>query len=125
MSSSTTEMWDLKNKQIESVEIPPMLVFTEHAIAILNQTIPEFLTSFNKCMWGDENNHGIYLEKDSFRFLRSDRLDDDGRLVYTGQGYIPAIVVQIEIGGTWYDVYIKYKNSVESTDSTGSQKSEN
>jgi hypothetical protein len=106
--STKTKEWVLRTKEIKSAELPPLMILSPVAIEMLKSEVSHFLESYKKSMWGDENNHGIYWESVNFRFLRSDYLDENGILVYTGQGYVPSIIVQINLGGTWYDLFIQY-----------------
>lgn len=108
-STFQVESWNLRTKKIESAQISPLLTLTDLALGDLRKHILEFVDVFSKNMWTDEKKEeGIYLESDSFRFLRSDRLDQNGHMYYTGQGYMPAIVVQIKIGEVWHDLKITF-----------------
>ena len=77
----------------------------EENLDAVRQVLEEAKQSFHKNMWGNQLT-GLYCETDAFRFLRSDPLDENGHMHYTGQGYVPKMLVQIKVGVSWYDLNV-------------------
>jgi len=104
-SKKTASIVDLihRGKKIVACSIGK-LPMGEDNVEAVNKALEEAKKWIGHHGMQSQTGTGLYWETETFRFLRSDPLNDEGRMYYTGQGYVPNLLVQIKVDVNWCDL---------------------